>query len=59
MNLKHWWAITYVIGNVNLIVQLAFQIKNWIMTQASGSVKSIARAKRIIVAHVFVRMVSI
>ena len=52
----------HVIVSTKSIVQLAIQIKNGIMINASASIKSIVRAKKIIVrflAHVYVRKASI
>ena len=50
------------IVSTNSIVQLAIQIKNGIMINSSASIKSIVRAKKIIVrflAHVYVRKANI
>ena len=52
----------HVIVNANSVVQHVIQIKTGIMINVKASVKSIVRAKNIIVeilAHVFVRIVSI
>ena len=52
----------HVIVSTNSIVQLAIQIKNGIMINFSASIKSIVRAKKIIVrflAHVYVRKANI
>ena len=52
----------HVIVSTNSIVQLAIQIKNGIMINSSASIKSIVRAKKIIVrflAHVYVRKANI
>ena len=51
-----------MIANVNSILQHVIQIKNGIIIHASASVKSITRAKNMIIwmlAHVFVRIVGI
>ena len=52
----------HVIVSTNSIVQLAIQIKNGIMISSGASIKSIVRAKKIIVrflAHVYVRKANI
>ena len=52
----------HVIVSTNSIVQLVIQIKNGIMINSSASIKSIVRAKKIIVrflAHVYVRKANI
>ena len=61
MKLKQWKNIFYVILNANSIVQIVIQNKNRIIKHVNVNVKSVVRAKQIIVgilAHVFVRILS-
>ena len=55
-------SIFHAIANVNLIVQLANQIKDGIMKHLNVSVKIVVHSKKIIagiLAHVFIRIVNI
>ena len=62
MKPQHCLNIFHVIVNANSIAQHVVQIKNGIIINANANVKSISRAKKIIVGilpHVFVSTVGI